>query len=112
LLKDLYAETPNLWRSQSEMAGLFRWIVIGQALVVFSFVMIYASGFAGRELLTGIRLGVLLEIAAIEMRPGFYAVQPIPGKLILYGSIGALIELVIVGATVGAIYKPAFAGPS
>ena len=47
LLKDLYAETPNLWRSQSEMAGLFHWIVIGQALVVFSFVMIYASGFAG-----------------------------------------------------------------
>src|SRR6476620_8509600 len=80
--------------------------------VFFSFVMIYASGFAGGEVLAGIRLGVLLEIAAIGMRPGFYAVQPIPGKLILYGSIGGLIELVIVGATVGAIYKPAFAGPS
>jgi len=47
LLKDVYAETPNLWRSQSEMASLFHWIIIGQAFVVFSFVMIYASGFAG-----------------------------------------------------------------
>ena len=112
LLKDLYAETPNLWRSQNEMAGLFHWIIIGQALVVFSFVMIYASGFAGGGILAGIRLGVLLEIAAIGMRLGFYAVQPIPGRLILYGSIGGLIEMVIVGAMVGAIYKPASAGTS
>ena len=107
LLKDVYAETPNLWRSQSEMTGLFHWIIIGQALIVFSFVMIYASGFAGGGIIAGIRLGLLLEIAAIGMRLGFYAVQPIPGKLIVYGSIGGLIEMVIVGAMVGAIYKPA-----
>jgi len=112
LLKDVYAETPNLWRSQSEMASLLHWIIIGQALVVFSFVMIYASGFAGGGIAAGIRLGLLLEIAAIGMRLGFYAVQPIPGKLILYGSIGGLIEMVIVGAMVGAIYKPASKGTS
>jgi hypothetical protein len=106
LLKDVYAETPNLWRSQSEMASLFHWIIVGQALIVFSFVMIYASGFAGGGIIAGIRLGLLLEIAAIGMRLGFYAVQPIPGKLIVYGSIGGLIEMVIVGAMVGAIYKP------
>jgi hypothetical protein len=74
--------------------------------------MIYASGFAGGGVLAGIRLGVLLEIAAIGMRLGFYAVQPIPGRLILYGSIGGLIEMLIVGAMVGAIYKPAYAGTS
>src|SRR6478609_3992908 len=112
LLKDIYAQTPNLWRSQSEMISLFHWIIIGQALVVFAFVMIYASGFAGGGVAAGIRLGVLLEIAAIGMRMGFYAVQPIPGKLISYGSIGGLIEMVIVGAMVGAICKPASTGPS
>ena len=105
-LKDVYAETPNLWRTQSEMLSLFHWIIIGQALVVFSFVMIYASGFAGGGVMAGIRLGVLLEIAAIGMRMGFYAVQPFPGKLIIYGSAGGLIEMIIVGAIVGAIYKP------
>jgi hypothetical protein len=106
VLKDVYAETPNLWRSQSEMMSLFHWIIIGQALVVFAFVTIYASGFAGGGVIAGIRLGILLEIAAIGMRLGFYAVQPIPGKLILYGSVGGLIEMIIVGAMVGAIYKP------
>ena len=106
-LKDVYAQTPNLWRSQSEMMSLFHWILIGQALIVFSFVMIYASGFAGGGVIAGIRLGILLEIAAIGMRLGFYAVQPIPGKLVLYGSAGGLIEMIIVGAIVGTIYKPA-----
>jgi hypothetical protein len=109
VLKDVYAQTPNLWRSQSEMMSLFHWIIIGQALVVFAFVMIYASGFAGGGVAAGVKLGLLLEIAAIGMRLGFYAVQPIPGKLILYGSISGLVEMIIVGALVGAIYKPAIA---
>src|SRR5437667_3024820 len=106
LLKDVYAETPNLWRPQSEMMSLFHWILLGQALIVFAFVMIYVSGFAGGGVIAGVRLGILLEISAIGMRLGFYAVQPIPGKLILYGSMSGLIEMIIVGAIVGAIYKP------
>ena len=96
LLKDVYAETPNLWRSQSEMMSLFHWIIIGQALLIFAFVAIYASGFAG----------ILLEVAAIGMRLAIYALQPFPGKLIVYGSVSGLIEMIIVGAIVGAIYKP------
>lgn len=109
LLKDVYAQTPNLWRSQNEMMSLFHWIIIGQALVVFAFVMIYASGFAAGGVMAGVRLGILLEIAAIGMRLVIYAVQPFPGKLIVYGSVSGLIEMTIVGAIVGAIYKPASA---
>jgi hypothetical protein len=112
LLKDVYAETPNLWRSQSEMMSLFHWIIIGQALLIFAFVAIYASGFAGGGVMAGIRLGILLEIAAIGMRLAIYAVQPFPIKLIVYGSISGLIEMIIIGAIVGAIYKPAAARAS
>jgi hypothetical protein len=107
LLKDVYAQTPNLWRSQSEMMSLFHWIIIGQGLVILAFVMIYACGFAGGGVIAGIRLGILVEIAAIGMRLAIYAVQPFPGKLIVYGSVSGLIEMIIVGAIVGAIYKPA-----
>ena len=95
LLKGIYAESTHLWRPENEMRSLFHWIIIGQALIVFGFVMIYASGFAAGGVIAGIRLGLLLEIAAIGMR--------LPGKLIFYGSIGGVIEMVIVGA----IYKPA-----
>ncbi len=107
LLKDIYAQTPNLWRTQTEMLSVFHWILIGQALIVFAFVMIYAVGFAGGGVIAGVRLGILLEIAAIGMRMGVYAVQPFPGKLLIYASIGGLIEMIITGAIVGAIYKPA-----
>lgn len=55
VLKDVYAQTPNLWRPQSEMLSLFHWIIIGQALVVFAFVMIYASGFAGGGVIAAAR---------------------------------------------------------
>jgi hypothetical protein len=112
LLKDVYAETPNLWRSQSEMMSLFHWIIIGQALLIFAFVAIYATGFAGGGVMAGIRLGILLEIAAIGMRLAIYAIQPFPGKLVIYGSVSGLIEMIIVGAIVGAIYKPAAARTS
>ncbi|MBO0696484.1 MAG: hypothetical protein J2P56_10365 [Verrucomicrobia bacterium] len=112
LLKGVYAETPNLWRSQSEMMSLFHWIIIGQALLIFAFVAIYASGFAGGGVTAGIRLGILLEIAAIGMRMAIYAIQPFPGKLLIYGSVSGLIEMIIVGAIVGAIYKPAAARTS
>ena len=107
VLQDVYTQAPNLWRPKDETKSLFHWIIIGQALIILAFVMIYASGFAGGGVMAGIRLGVLLEIAAIGMRLVIYAVQPFPGKLIVYGSVSGLIEMVIVGAIVGAIYKPA-----
>jgi hypothetical protein len=62
---------------------------------------------AGGGVVAGIRLGIILEIAAIGMRLAMYAVQPFPGKLILYGSTAGLIEMMVTGAIVGAIYKPA-----
>ena len=89
------------------MLSFFHWILVGQALIVFAFVIIYVAGFAGGGIVAGIGLGILLEIAAIGMQMGVYAVQPFPGKLLIYASIGGLIEMIITGAIVGAIYKPA-----
>ena len=106
LLKDVYAETPNIFRPRDEMMSLFHWILIGQAVLILAFILIYARGFAGGGVSAGIRLGVLLEVAAIGMRMAMYAVQPFPGKLLVYGSLSGLVEMVIVGAIVGAIYKP------
>jgi len=107
VLKDVYAQWADLFRSRAEMAGLFHFILIGNAFIVLSFVMIYASGFAGGGVLAGVKLGLMLEIAAIGMRMVIYAVQPYPGMLLVYGSLSGLLEMALVGAIVGAIYKPA-----
>jgi hypothetical protein len=74
---------------------VFHWIIIGQALLIFAFIAIYASGFASGGVMSGIRLGILLEIAAVGMRLAIYAIQPFPGKLIIYGSVSGLIEMII-----------------
>ena len=74
------------------MLSFFYWILIGQALIVFAFVMIYVAGFAGGGIVAGIGIGILLEIAAIGMQMGVCAVQPFPGKSLIYASIGGLIE--------------------
>ena len=68
LLKDVFAEAQSLFRPREEMMGLFQWIVIGQAGLALSFVMIYASGFTGGGIAAGVRLGIMLEILAISAR--------------------------------------------
>src|SRR5216117_2803690 len=65
-LKDVYAQTPNLWRPQSEMMSLFHWIIIGQALIVFAFVMISASGFVG-AIVGAIYLPALARTAGLHL---------------------------------------------
>jgi hypothetical protein len=87
------------------MSGLFHWILVGQALVILSFIAIYVSGFAGGGIVAGVRLGILIELAAIGFRMAVYATQPFPAKLLVYGSISGLIEMTIIGTIVGAIYK-------
>ena len=106
-MKDIYAQTANLWRPQTEMMNRFPWLVIGQLILVGAFVLIFASGFAGGGTLAGIKLGILVEILAFGARLMMYTVQPFPAKLIGYWTIGGLIEMVVTGAIVGAIYQSA-----
>jgi hypothetical protein len=40
LLKDVLAEAQNLFRPREEMMGLLHWIIIGEAGLALSFVMI------------------------------------------------------------------------
>ena len=63
LLKDIYAETPNLWRSQSEMMSLFHWIIIGQALCFFAGAN---SIFYGNKLLTAKNPAADVDVALLR----------------------------------------------
>jgi len=64
-----------------------------------------ASGFADGGALAGIKLGIMLEVLALGARLMMYTVQPFPGKLIGYWTLGGLIEMIVTGAIVGAIYQ-------
>jgi hypothetical protein len=107
LLKDAYAALPpGLQRPEAEFKSHFGWLVLGQLVFAFVFALIYASGFASGGVGSGVKLGVLLAFLGIGEHLIVYAVQPFPGSLLVYWSIGAIIEMIIAGAIVGAIYKP------
>ena len=109
LLKDVVAEVQSLFRPREEIMSLFHWIIIGQAGLALSFVMIYATGFAGGGIAAGVRLGIMLEILAVSARCAIYATQPFPAKFLVLVSVGGFIEMIVTGLIVGAIYKPAVA---
>jgi hypothetical protein len=106
LLKDVLAQARSLFRPREEIMSLFHWIVIGDAGLALSFVMIYASAFAGGGIGAGVRLGIMLEILAVSARCAIYGTQPFPAKLLVLASIGSFIEMIGTGIIVGAIYKP------
>jgi hypothetical protein len=112
LLKDVSAEVQNLFRPREEIMGMLHWIIIGQAGLALSFVLIYASGFAGGGIASGVRLGIMIEFLAVSARCAIYATQPFPAKVLVLISIGGFIEMIVTGVIVGAIYKPASARSS
>ena len=106
MLKDVSAEVQNLFRPREEIMGMLHWIIIGQAGLALSFVLIYTSGFAGGGIAAGVRLGIMIEILAVSARCAIYATQPFPAKVLVLISIGGFIEMIVTGVIVGAIYKP------
>jgi hypothetical protein len=112
MLKDVSAEVQNLFRPREEIMGMLHWIIIGQAGLALSFVLIYASGFAGGGIAAGVRLGIMIEFLAVSARCAIYATQPFPAKVLVLISIGGFIEMVVTGVIVGAIYKPVSARSS
>jgi hypothetical protein len=104
-MKDVYAATANLWRPQNEVMNRVHWIIIGQAILAFAVVLIFAAGFANGGVAAGIKLGIMLEILAFGARLMMYAVQPFPGKVVGYMTLGGFVEMIITGAIIGAIYK-------
>ena len=107
LLKETYAQTPSMWRPESEMTGHFHWLMLGQALIALMFAILFAQGFAAGGLAAGIRLGIIVGILRIGPTLITYAVQPLPAKLIAFWAVGGLVEAALAGAIAGALFKPA-----
>ena len=108
LLKDAYANTAELWRTESEMNGHFGWLLLGQLLQSVMFCVIYALRCAER---TGVGpgAGYGLLVALLLGSGSFitYAVQPIPMRIPAAWFLGGIVELTIAGAILGGIYRPA-----
>jgi hypothetical protein len=112
ILKGSEAALPQgLARAPVDFQNHFLWVVLGEAIMVFMFTMIYARGFADGGVGAGVGLGIVFGIVYTGANLISYGVQPFPGELIVWYSIAGLIEYAIAGAIVGTIYKKRPAKP-
>src|SRR5258706_11632254 len=109
LLQDAYMKTANMWRGKEDFGAHMPWLLLGQFVIAFMFCLIYTRAETVKQGV-GFAIGYGLVIAL--MRSGndliTYAVQPLPLSLIGAWIAGSIVEGIIAGALLGAIYR---AGP-
>lgn len=105
LLTNIYSETPQIWRSNEDMAAYIPFNIAIMAMIAiwitFFFTRIYKNGGLNNGFKFGVYLGVLSGIQAA----GAYFYLPISAMLATAWFAIYLAESVIGGLIIGAIYK-------
>ena len=101
-----YEATKQLWRPESEMQTHFHWMLIAQFLCAVTFVIIWAKGFAGRDLATGITFGLLMGLFQGIWAIINHVVMPVPGALATKWLLAGVVQCVLLGIVTALIYKP------
>jgi hypothetical protein len=102
-LQGEYQATSQLWRPMEEMKfGLFYAVYL---IVSFFFTLIFSKGYEGKGIQEGLRYGFYVGmIMATPMAYGTYGSMPIPYSLALKWFLFGLLEYMILGAVVAAVY--------
>jgi hypothetical protein len=105
LMLNIYSETPNIWRSPEQMAAYVPFNILIMATlslwITFIFTQLFKKGGWKNGLEFGLYFGVLSGIQAV----GSYYFLPISATLATCWFIAYVIESLIGGILVGAIYS-------
>lgn len=103
LLKGDYEATAALWRPAAEMK-IWIFQLVG-AFVAFFFTLIFSKGYEGGGIIEGVRYGFYVGMMmAVPMAYVTYGAMPIPYSLALKWFIFGMIEYVIAGIILAAVY--------
>ncbi|MEQ1805511.1 MAG: hypothetical protein ABL900_09050 [Burkholderiaceae bacterium] len=113
LLQAHYAKLQNLYRSEADSQAYFPFMLLAHVLMAGAFVRIYARGVEAKPWLgQGLRFGV--TVALLTAVPGYmiyYAVQPLPGALVMGQIVADGVLVVLLGVLVAFMHRqPATAG--
>ena len=67
----------GLARAPADFQSHFPWVVVGEAIMIFIFTMIYARGFAAGGVRAGVGLGIMFGIIYTGANLISYGVQPL-----------------------------------
>jgi hypothetical protein len=106
LMKSAYMEVPSMWRPEAELNSRFPLLILGQLGIAFAFTGLYVSKVGVNSAATGAGYGIVIGILCVGGDLIRFAVEPLTTKILWMWIAGGLIEFAIVGAIIGAIYKP------
>lgn len=105
VLMSTYESLQHLWRPDMESKT---WIVLPVLLLMsLMFTYIFIKGREGKGIMEGVRYGVVIWLfVAVPMSHSFYIMIDMPYSLALQWCLIGLIEMLVAGILVAAIYKP------
>lgn len=105
LLSHIYSETPQLWRTMGEMSSHGAFGIATMVALALWITFIFARLFPEGGVKNGLHLGVYLGVLSAIQAAGAYYYMPISINLAVYWFIVYVIESVVGGLLIGAIYK-------
>jgi hypothetical protein len=105
-LRSDYLAAQSLWRPPVEMRTFQHWVTVAQLIAIVTFVLLWAIGFAGRGIGTGIVFGLLVGMSQHVWAIVNYVAMPVPGALAAKWFLAGVVEGVVLGIATSLIYKP------
>lgn len=106
LMKSAYMETSTLWRPEADFQNHFWILILGHAVIAFAFTGLYVSKVGINSPASGIGCGIVIGILTSGVNLIRFATEPLTTKILWMWFAGDLICFALMGAIVGAIYKP------
>ena len=102
-----YARLGALFRSPEQQQQFFPWMILAHVILAIGFTWVYRAGRDARPWLgQGVRFG--LAVALLSVIPGYlvyYAVQPMPGDLVVKQVVLDTISMMILGVVAAAVNR-------
>lgn len=96
-------EMKNIWRTDMQAKMWIYYIVY--LFISFFFVLIFSKGYTGKGIIEGVRYGIYIGfLMSVPMAYSTYAMIPIPYSVAVQWFIYGMIQYIILGIIVAAIY--------
>lgn len=104
-----FGRYPAIYRSTDSQTAYLPVMFLGLLVGMLAVTYIYAKGYEGGSgVMEGLRFGIGLAVFLIGYVVAVdYAIMNIGRRLTAYMAIAGLVEWIIVGSLIGAVYKPA-----
>ena len=105
-MQGAHQEVPTLLRPKADFKSYFGWLILGHIVMAFFFTLLCVRFVPGGGAGGCALLGLLVALVYTGADLITFAVQPLTSKILCGWIVGALIQFIIAGAIIGAIYKP------